>query len=119
MEKITSKFAQIQTESTLIQLYDACPPCNGLDLIIEDVTITIDGTILKIQGNQLNWDFFWYNCWVDELENKPEKRFIKYRYKNIINLFKGIKSPCVNKGWNLLEKRIPYHATMSQWFLSL
>jgi len=119
MKTIKSNFAQINEKHKLIELLEESPCTNGLQTTIEDVTIEIEGNILRIDAKLWNWGFLTERTFVEDMENKPIKSHTKLGYKSITDFFKGIKKPYVKSGWFIYEKLEPYKAEMSQWFLSL
>lgn len=119
MKTIKSKFAQINENNKLITLLEESPATNGLETTIEDVTIEIEGSILRIDGKLWNWGFLTERTFVEDMRNKPIKSHTKLGYKTILDFFKGIKKPYVKMGWFIYEETEPYKAEMSVWFLSL
>jgi hypothetical protein len=119
MKTIKSKFAQINERHKLIELFEERPCTNGLETPLEDVTIEIDGSILRIEGKKWNWGFLFEKTFVEDMKNKPIEKHTRLGYRTIYDFFKGIKKPFVKSGWFLYEKSENYKAQMSQWFLSL
>lgn len=118
-KELVSNYANVDENEKIIFLYDSAPSANGRTITLENVKIEVEDTILRIEGECLVWGFRFEPVWLSDLSEKPEERYIKFRYKNLKDFFHGIKKPYIGMGWFLYEKRKPYKAEMSQWFLVL
>ena len=119
MSTITSKYAQINVNNKLIELFEHAPRANGLTTTLEDVTIEIENGVLTVIGKKWTWGFLFGKKFVEDMNDKPIEIFTRLGYKTIGDFFKGIKKPYVKMGWFLCEKKEDYKAIMAQWHISI
>lgn len=115
VKEIKSKYASVNIYNSVIKLYDKEP---SDDIMLKNVIIKInsDATI-EVFGDRIEWACT--NLTDEFLEDMvliPHDRYIKYGYKNIIDIFKGIKKPYVY-GWYKLAETKPYHSIMNKWYI--
>jgi len=120
MKILKSKFCKIDDEKTIVEISETEPRTWVGDFALKDVEIIFnDDTTIEIKGERIEWNFVMQKTSVEELNDKPHKSCVYYRYETIFDWFNKKKKPYVKSGWHKLEKTTPYHCKMSKWIVVL
>ena len=120
MKELKANFLKVDIEGNVLKIYDAEPRTGLGEMVLKDAIIKIDEkNCIEVKGDKILWEFSFGKKFAEDLENKPNKDYLRFGYKSISDFIKGIKKPYIKSGWYKLDLTEPYHAQMSNWFLVL
>ena len=118
--ELKSNFALIDKSKSIVELYENEPITHWSEFALKNVTVIFkEDTTIELTGDKIEWSFSFENQSVDDMDNKPDERYVKNGFKDVLDLFTRVRKPYVKAGWCKLEKTTPYHCIMSKWYLVL
>ena len=117
-QELKSNYARVDFERSLIEVYENEPSTHLSNFALKNVTIKFkEDTTIEVTGQKIEWSFCFKERFAEDLDDKPDEKYIKMGYRTIPDFFKGIKKPYVEMGWYKLEKTTPHHSLISKWFV--
>lgn len=118
-KKLNSPFVRIVPERSTVEIHETEPNTHWDDFALKNASLTFEGSVLDIKGEEILWGFSMDRRWTDTMSKLPDTRYIKYGYRTIMDFFNGVKTPYVKSGWYKLAETKPYRCTMNKWFVVL
>lgn len=103
-----------------INLYTERPSVSYYDTLIENAEIDVDGSQIKVKGDEVVMRFFLEDTLLKDISYEiDDTTKVYFKYKNIIDMIKKIKSPYIKAGVHFLKKRRPFLTIKSgNWVLN-
>lgn len=116
MEDIKSPYALIDEETGLIQLFEKMPRVGWTERDLENVTIKfLNENTISITAQLVLWGFAFERQFLEDMQDKPQTKYIRQGYKYFWDFFTKNKKPYVESGWYRIERTALYELKTNKW----
>lgn len=92
------------------------------DLIINaELNLHEVSGIVQIQGDKLKSGFAWQYRFIEDLKNEPSIEHVEIRqgYRTLLDFFRRIKKPYIDRGYYRCKETKKYNCFLSKWKINI